>query len=337
MDPITGEYLGMQQPNKRSHGLGKNLRSPSRLVLIALNLLVYILLIRWVHENIQLERLAEYFGQLSILAILGSLCINLISLALYGVRMALLLGKGFYTAFSIVNIGYALNTLLPLRLGEAMKIYLGNSLFGVPLTGLFAASIAEKLIDLGKVLFLAGIVMLVTTGEYVQASTLRAVSILVAVSAATIALFHLYIVRIVKLLPKRSRLRRISIELHKHARNYPIALILTVTAAIWTFNIGLVLYSFNTYLPGVHVNILDAIALLLILALAIAIPSAPAGLGLFEAGIVTYLTQKNGVHNEAALAAAFAFHLVITIPQLVMTGWLLWSRPNISGEVKMDN
>lgn len=327
----------MLHPVKRRQGLGKRLRSPSTLFLIALNLVAYCLLLQWVRENIQFERLTSYFSQIPIWAILGSLCINLTALAMYGARMALLLGKDFSTAFSIINIGYALNTLFPLRLGEAMKIYLGHRLFGTPLTGIFAASVTEKLIDLGKVLLLAAIVAVFVTGEYIQTSTLLSVTILVVMGAGAVALFRLYIVRIVKLFPKGSRLRRISIELHKHASGYPMGRVLAVTAAIWILNIALVFFSFNTYLPEVHVGILDAIALLLILALAIAIPSAPAGLGLFEAGIVAYLTQKTGVGNEAALAAAFVFHLVITLPQLVMTGWLLWARRGISPRVKPDD
>jgi hypothetical protein len=71
---------------------------------------------------------------------------------------------------------------------------------------------------------------------------------------------------------------------------------------------------------------LDAATLLLILSFAIAVPSAPAGIGLFEAGIVVYLTQKLGVNTEAALAVATVFHLVNTVPQLAMASWLLWRR-----------
>jgi uncharacterized protein (TIRG00374 family) len=315
---------------KRRHGLGKRLRSPSKLALIGLNLVLYFLLLRWVGENIQPGRLADYFRQVPAWALLGSLSINLTALALYGTRMALLLGRDFRTAFSIINIGYALNTLLPLRLGEAIKIYLSHRLFGTPLTGIFAASVAEKLIDLAKILLLGAIVVVFAAGEFIQTSALLSVIVLVAMGIGVVALFHLYIVRIVKLLPRGSRLRRISIELHKHASGYPLRRILAVTTGIWILNIALVFFSFNTYLPEVSIGILDAIALLLVLALAIAIPSAPAGLGLFEAGIVAYLTQKSGVGNEAALAAAVVFHLVITLPQLVMTGWLLrgWGIPS---------
>ena len=88
----------------------------------------------------------------------------------------------------------------------------------------------------------------------------------------------------------------------------------------------LVYFSFNTYLSDVRIDIFESNALLLVIALAIAIPSAPAGLGLFEAGVVAYLTQTSGIGNEAELAAATVFHLALTLPQLIVTEWLLWGR-----------
>jgi hypothetical protein len=91
-------------------------------------------------------------------------------------------------------------------------------------------------------------------------------------------------------------------------------------------HVVLVLFSFNTYLTEIRVGVLEAATLLIVMALAIAVPSAPAGIGLFEAGIVAYLTQRTGVGNEAALAAASIFHLIITVPQLFLTGWLISSR-----------
>lgn len=313
-------------PTKRRHGLLKRLCSPSKLALIGLNLMVYYLLLRWVEENIQPGRLVDYFRQIPVWALLGTISIDLAALTLYGARMGLLLGRDFRTAFSIVNIGYALNTLFPLRLGEAMRIYLSHRFFGTPLTGIFAASVAEKLIDLLNILLLAAIVVTFAAGEIIQTSVLFPATVLVVLGVGAVALFRLYVVRIVRLFPKGSRLRKIFIELHKHASGYPIWRILGITSGIWALNIALVFFSFNTYLPEVHISILDAVVLLLILVLAIAIPSAPAGLGLFEAGIVVYLTQKSGVGNEAALAAAAVFHLATTLPQLGITGWLLWGR-----------
>lgn len=315
----------LYRPEHRQ-GLSKLLRSPSKLTLIGLNLVVYYFLLRWVEANIQSEKLVDHLGQIPVWAVMGTLAINLAALALYGVRMALLLGKGFPIGFSIINIGYTLNTLIPMRLGEPVKIYLSHRLYGTPLLEIFSASVAEKLLDLFKVLMLGLIVMAFVTSELIQTSALFPVIALIVLGMVAYILFRLHIVRIVKILPKKSRLRRISIELHKHSGNYPVRRVLAVSLGIWILNVAVVFFTFNTYLPGIHISILDAAALLLILILAIAIPSAPAGIGLLEAGIIAFLTQKSGVGNEAALAAAAAFHLVIALPQVLITSWLLWSR-----------
>jgi hypothetical protein len=83
--------------------------------------------------------------------------------------------------------------------------------------------------------------------------------------------------------------------------------------------------AFNTYLQ-ISFSIFDAITLLIILSLAIAIPSAPAGIGLFEASIIFYLTKKFPIDNEIALATAIVFHLVIILPQVITITLILISH-----------
>lgn len=311
--------------NVRPSGFGRILRNPSKVVLVALNLFAYFLLLRWAIMNINPGRLMEAFGQIPGWALLGSLFINLLALVLCGARMSLLLGKDFHTSFSIINIGYALNTLFPLRLGEPVKLYLSRKLFEIPLTGIFAASVAEKLFDLVMALLMVATVLVFATAELIQVGTLLSISALVLAGGVTVVLFRRHVVRIVKLFPKGSRLRRIFIELHKHSGSYRIGRILIVTTGIWIMHIFLVYFSFNTYLAEIHISILESVALLMVMVLAIAIPSAPASLGLFEAGIVAYLTQKHYVGNEAALISASIFHIVIITPSAAVTARVLWS------------
>ena len=315
----------LPKPTRRL-GLAAKLFQPSRIALVALNLLAYVLLFRWAAENIQADRLADSFRVIPGWALLGALTINCLVLVMCGVRMSWLMNRDFRPSFSIINIGYALNTLLPLRLGEPIKIYVCHRLFKIPLTGIFAASVAEKLFDLVLAIALVAAVLGLTAAQLIQLGTLISLCVLTLVALLAIFLFQRYVVQIVKLLPKGSRLRRISIELHKHARGYRIGRILAVSSCIWALNVFLVYFSFNTFTPDLHISMLEAATLLIVMALAIAIPSAPAGLGLFEAGIVAYLTQKSGICNETALAIASVFHLVITLPQVLIATKLLWGR-----------
>jgi uncharacterized membrane protein YbhN (UPF0104 family) len=136
------------------------------------------------------------------------------------------------------------------------------------------------------------------------------------------------IVLIVRLLPKGTRLRRLLISVHRHVGEYPLSKIALVSAVIWSLNVALMYFTFNTFLGNSRVSVSDAVALLLIISFAIATPSAPGGLGLFEAGIVAYLTQKLHIQSEVALASAIMFHFIITVPQTILTAVLfIKARP----------
>jgi uncharacterized membrane protein YbhN (UPF0104 family) len=96
--------------------------------------------------------------------------------------------------------------------------------------------------------------------------------------------------------------------------NQEIARPALYTALIWPINVTLVLILFRTILPETNFGFMDAMTVQVIAALAIAVPASPAGLGVFEAGIVAYLTTIYGVQTERAISAALAYHLSITAP-----------------------
>ena len=88
----------------RRHGVGERLRSRSGLLLIGLNVALCLFLGHWVIENIHPDRLVEQLARIPVSAILVSIAINLTALAIYGVRMAMLLGGSFWTAFAVVGL-----------------------------------------------------------------------------------------------------------------------------------------------------------------------------------------------------------------------------------------
>ena len=308
------------------NGLHKRLKKRSTVVIAALNLLLYYFLLRWASENIDLEKFAGYFKQISAWVLIISVALKFLLLAVYGARMALLLKSNFRTAFFVINIGAALNTLLPFRLGEALKIYLSHKLLMTSVPGIFVGAIAEKLIDVCVVLFLCGAIVIFSAGDTIRGTLLLVVGTMTVVGISGITLARRNIVRIVKILPKNGLTRRIAIDLYKHSSELPTIPIFFITLIIWVLYVGLVFFSFNTYSPEIRISVLDSVALLVIMALAIGVPSAPAGFGLFEAGVVAYLTRHSAVSNEAALAAASIFHLVITLPQLAVMVWLIFTQ-----------
>lgn len=289
----------------------------ARLALTAFNVALFVFFARWLMQNVRSDVLADHFSVIPAWAILGSMFINFAALACYGLRMAFILRERFVTSFSVINIGYALNTIIPLRIGEAVKIVMVHRLYGIPATKLVAATFLEKLVDLFTLVVLGLVLAAIAAGRYVNAGMLVLPLVLVIGAIGAVWVFRMAVAHIDNFLPKKSRLRRIMLELHKHASDYPLTRIIAITILIWSLNVLSVYFVFNTYLGHIGFGLLDAIALLVLLALAIAVPSAPASIGLFEAGVITYLTQLFDVSSEAALATAVVFHLAISVPQLV--------------------
>jgi uncharacterized membrane protein YbhN (UPF0104 family) len=297
-----------------------------RLILVGANLLLYFFLIRWVVNNINFHVLLADLGRIPPAAIVISITGNVIALLLYGLRTSRLLGRRFPVALTIVNLGFALNLVLPFRLGDVTKIYLGRRMFDIRFSQMLSAAFAEKLIDLGSLIVLGGILAAFSSSRFVNAGTLAPVALLVVAVIGGVLAFRLFLPRFIHLAPKRRGIRRGVVGLHRQLNSYKSVTVYLTTAGIWCLSVGVSYYSFNAYIPGLHVDLFDAVAILVISALAIAVPSAPAGIGLYEAGIVAYLRQK-GVEAEAALAAASIFHLAITLPQAIMAVGLMWLVP----------
>lgn len=295
----------------------------SRLLIGLANLVLFYLLYRWMSNNVDFGRLRQSLWQIPAWAVLLSVAINLSALCLYGWRMKMLLKRGFAESFAVINIGYALNTLMPLRLGDMMKIWLSHRLFGLSVTGIVAASVTEKLFDLFKLSLLGGVLVVLAAGKFIPGGLLPSLALFLTAAAGGFVLLRYKIVAIIRLMPKKSRLRRILISLHRHAGEYPLTRVFLVSLVIWAANLLLMYATFNSFIAGIRIDLADAIALLLIISLAIATPSAPAGVGLFEAGLVAYLTQVLHADTEAALAAAVMFHLVIAMPQMLLTAVLI--------------
>ena len=84
----------------------------------------------------------------------------------------------------------------------------------------------------------------------------------------------------------------------------------------------------TTKFREINTSIDDAVAIFIIFSLSVSLPSAPFGIGVFEASIAYYLTNELNMSNEIALSLSFAFHLVTTLPQLFLTLFLLRKHLN---------
>ncbi|MHB8132413.1 MAG: lysylphosphatidylglycerol synthase domain-containing protein, partial [Mobilitalea sp.] len=211
------------------------------------------------------------------------------------------------------------------------KIFYANRIYPVSATKLVRALFLEHLFDLTVVLLLGFVAIyfrqeIIRSGIVYLLTGIVLVLFLVMISFKGVLLKSPWGDRLngSSLFRTLSNIFNINMEIRK------LFSIVIYTIIIWSFNLFGICYSFNLFFNDIQFSIINAIVLLIIMSLAIAMPSAPAGVGLFEAGIVAYLVYTFNVSNERALASAFLFHLLVTISPIVSTITIL-SKNKLAG------
>src|SRR5574340_284898 len=289
----------------------------------AANFVVFYFLIDWVVENISPDVLLEYLHRIPTASIIPTVLVNILALALYGLRLAVLVSRSFSVSFQIVNLGSGFNTILPFRLGEIARLYYARRIFSLSAAKLFAAGLIEKFFDLVALGGLVIVVLLFSNNGFIGKSVAGVLFGLILAAYLSIVMFRSFSHRVEEWLSGIGPAKALIAGLREHGKVRDLPQVSGYTLAIWVANVAAVYIGFSGFLPVVEFGVADAIALLLIIALAIAIPSAPSGLGVFEGGIVAYLTQSFHIKNELALACAIVFHMVMIVPQIALTALVL--------------
>lgn len=238
----------------------------------------------------------------------------------HGFRFRALVGARLPAAWFIVNFGAVANSALPFRLGDLTRLYVARSYFGVESVRIIATTIVEKVLDLSVVLLFVGAAVLlgyssVLSGQY---AILGACLILFAGAVLLAVQFrHTY-----RDIPRSGAigvaLRLLDAFIAALPFHKAIG-ICSFTLAIWGFNLAATYLTFRFTLTSVDVTIVDSLVLTVVTSLAIAVPGAPAGLGIFEAGVIAYLVQVHRVDAEMALASALIFRGVLILPAVAAT------------------
>jgi len=285
------------------------------------NLVAFAAILYWLRENISVTDVVNELLKMPVNGLLGALILNLAVLMVYGERLSILLAARRQSAVGIVIIGFGMNGMLPFRLGEVAKLAYAKKIFNIPTSRLFAATTAEKLMDL-CVLLLIGIVL----SQFIVTPVLDQ-----GIFFAALLVGLLFLAGLLALLA-RSHWERSGRKMHnwivgvfetflaQNGKNQVLQLV-SHTVLIWTLTVMSIFWFFSSIFPVF--SIVDAGMLTLILALAIALPSAPAGLGIVEAAVAAYLSQSLQLELNKALASALVFHLVVVVPQILITSAIL--------------
>jgi uncharacterized protein (TIRG00374 family) len=228
---------------------------------------------------------------------------------------------------SAMLVGYLFNSILPARAGEAIRVVVLRQLAGTPRFEALGTVIAERAMDvltllvllfaaapavpstewLPRVVVLGGALFVVTTGVFVA----------LAVYGKRPARLLLRPLRLLPgMSPHRTDLAAANLVRGLSAFRQPaIALpAFTLTAASWL----LIAFASWICMRGFDLRLGFSAAVLVVVAinLAMILPSGPAGVGVFEAAVLTALHPFD-VERAQALSYALVLHGLNVVPFLV--------------------
>lgn len=242
--------------------------------------------------------------------------------------------------FRVILIGFAVNNVLPLRLGELVRTFLLRRSDGVPIAAALATILLERLLDVvalcalmslvllfvpleGWVLALASFAGLVTTGAVVGLLLLLVLPR--SVVHRLLELGQALADRLGRRVGSLARSFLEGIRALEDARTVLAVGVLSVTC--WVAELGL--YYFMMLAVGFDSGILSLAAGMVVANLATALPSSPGYVGTFDLPLQLLLTDTFGVADATAASYTLLTHAVLLVP-VVVAGLALLSREDLS-------
>lgn len=242
--------------------------------------------------------------------------------------------------FAPMMIGFAGNNVLPVRLGELLRVYLLGREYGISKTLILATLILERVFDAITILALLLLAMLLTK---IDSSDLSAARVLLTLATGTAVIAVYAVVRppdwmtriglgCQKLLPE-SVSQILTEKTHQVRDGFgavnsarQVARVAANSILQWALLAACIHLSIVAV--GVHVPAVASIIVLGLIIAGISIPSAPGFVGTIELCFVIGLGLF-GVGPSEALAAAIFYH-VLAFASVTGTGALLVGRYHTS-------
>ena len=234
-------------------------------------------------------------------------------------------------ALAYLYIGYFANGVLPARLGDIARAYVGGSVLGTGRLPTFGTIVIERVTDASMmVLIVIGLGLLRPAASELAANAL----VLGGLGVVGLAVFLVGLVLLRRGALARYRVVQVGLDMVARiaaggtALRSPIKLVAFVGLTVGGFSVAIAAFASIAAAVGLHLSLIEAAIVMAALALSTAIPAAPASLGTYEFIGLTVLVQL-GAPPDAALAAVLLIHVFVTIPSamigLVAT-WLLHVR-----------
>jgi uncharacterized protein (TIRG00374 family) len=242
--------------------------------------------------------------------------------------------------FRVIVIGFAVNNLLPFRLGEVVRTFLLRHSNGVPVAATLASILLERVLD---VVVLCGLLALVAIlvpldGWLAALAGLAAVVMLGStLGLVGLALVPLSLLRATLALVVRST-SRLSARLARVVESFldGIGALRTARDAVtigalsvgcWLGELGL--YYFVMLAFGFDSGILSLIAGMVAANLATILPSSPGYVGTFDVPLQSTLSDSFGVNVAVAAGYTLLAHALLFVP-VVLVGLFFLGREDLS-------
>jgi glycosyltransferase 2 family protein len=248
------------------------------------------------------------------------------------------------TLFRTLVVGFTVNNVLPMRMGEVARVYLLGRWGEVPYGSTLASLVAERILDgLSLALLLLVALRLLPTpapGYLVGIGVLAAAGfcvggVLVAVAAwrsTAIVGATRWFTR-----PLPTRVRELAERLAGSFASelafvrgaHRLGVILGLSVVAWCFELGL----FYVLMLGFPLPASGPLAFLVGSAanFATLVPSSPGYVGTFDGALIKVLTDSAGVPVDPAVAGAYALvvHATLFLPVIILGTLVLW-RSHVS-------
>lgn len=247
--------------------------------------------------------------------------------------------------FRIILIGFAVNNVLPLRLGELVRTFLLRRSDGIPIASTLATVLIERLLD---VFALCGLMTLVLVLAPSQGITLSGWVLAAAGTGATIAAVGAVGLVIVAMTPRSLLERLFTFGVGLAGRVHPklgrlaesivdglriledgrsVLQIVPLSVLCWIAELGL--YAFLAQSLDLNAGWLGLVAGMVIANLVTVLPSPPGYVGTFDLFLTLTLTGSFGVDDTKAVAYTAVTHAALLVP-VVIAGLALLTREDLS-------
>jgi uncharacterized protein (TIRG00374 family) len=300
-----------------------------KLAQVGAGLAVSVIALYFAMRDVHWPEVREAIGEADYLLVALAVCLLMVVLLLRAVRWRLLFepdaSPRIGNLFGALNVGYLINNLVPLQVGELGRAYVISALEGVSATRSLSTVVVERILDIFTLLLLLIFVALFI--DIPDGAVLPAALLGLGISGATVLLvlaclrqdaLMALIDRLLLIAPARTRpkLREmVTSALVGFAiltRPAAAARLLGFSFVNWLLAAGVVYLGTRAFDLGLGFD--AAVLLIIATSFGFLVPSSPGGFGVYHAIAIGALTSVFDVDRNLAVSYALVIHMVFYLP-----------------------